>query len=373
MKFDNPERKGRRSTLRILLGILLLPVLPVGFNLFSGIEGVNPLTAPEPAANNPADTGSNSESSAQADQGQSTESVPGTEQPPAQQEQPQPIQPPAQEPQTNPLQAIGLDKFKTVEDLGNSYKNLESSYSKSQAELAQLRQQTAEMENLKATVEQLKAAQQQPPIPEQVQKTPEQIDAENTQLAEELINNPVATLDKIKEQIRNDLMNEVKKEVEPVKSKYEMEQKNADITRKANEFASAVDATGNQLHPEFSKPEIQQAMVEIFSKNPALVDDVDGFDIAYNYALGKNSQLLQGNAPAIDPNTILSDENFMKQAANHPKIIELATQKYLEQLKNGQPPPVISGSGGGSPSPQPAEAPKTIKEAGKLLRKALGI
>lgn len=278
-----------------------------------------------------------------------------------------PVEPVAPQP-TDVLTKLGLDKFKNVEALGNSYKHIEQLHSRTANENAQLKQQLAEM---KAQTEAAAAQQQQPAAPE---LTPEQLEEDNNALIEQLMNDPQKVLNRLRQEAADQAKKElesIKQQVEPIIEKSRKQDQQEQWNQKANEFATAVDPAGNLLHPEISRDEVRAGMIEAFNKFPGLAQFEDGFATAYKFALGELNDTV-GSTPAINPSALLDNDDFIKQAASNPKIMELATQKYLESIKSGNPPPIMGASVGSSPSALPENKPKSIAEGSKAFMKALG-
>ncbi len=367
-KFDNSKRWQN-----LLRTVLLAPFCLV----FPGVAAsVNPLTT---VTETPSPSGNMSEGG-----GAEPTSTEGQTAPP---EGTEPTETPINTPSgsTTPqpaeiLQKLGLDKFKDVEALGNSYKSIEQMHSKTANENAQLKAQRAQLETQLENMRLEAEARQQtaPPIAEPQALSPEDIEEENLRLAEQIMNDPRAFSAKLREEAKNEAMaaymkeiEGIKKQVAPIIEQNQRAEQQTAWNNRASEFAQAVDPSGNLIHPEVSRVEVREAMVEAFNKFPGLVQAEDGFDTAYRYALGELKTT--GHAPAIDPGKLLEDESFLKQAAANPKIMEMATKQYLESIKNGSPPPVMGASTGGSPSAIPENKPKTVAEGSNQLRRFLGL
>lgn len=371
-KLDN----SKSSVWRTLLKTVLLSPLCLAF---PGIDSAsNPLRM-EDTPNEP-DTGTIQEG--QSDQTQTE----GTEQKPTSTETPVvtlevPINTPSETatPQPNDvLKNLGLDKFKNVEALGNSYKIIEQMHSKTASENAQLK---AQLENFRLESENAKVTQveqQKQQLEASQVKSAEEIEEENLVIAEELMNNPLAAIEKIRSQIKDQIMKDVAKDVEGLKSqvtpiieKGKRDEYQSKVNSVAQEFANGVDFAGNRLHPYTEKEEVRTAMAEFLTKFPDLQTSSEGFDMAYKYAIGETNSY--GSSQAIDPQTLLSDDAFMKQAALNPKIIELAKNQYLSSIKNGNPPPIMGNAIGNTPAALPENKPKNITEATKSFKKMLGL
>ncbi len=340
------------------------------------VEGsVNPLLAetsaepsPDPAtppAIPPAET-------TPVEQGQSSEA--GTEQakPDAQQTEPkadqQTTEKPSETVQPNILKDLGLDKFKDIAALGNSYKHIEQLHSRTANENAELKKQIAE---LKA---QQDAKIQQEQVSQKPEPTPEQTEEENNKLIEQLMNDPRSVIERLRveaaEQAKHELES-IKQQVEPIIEKSKKQDAQERWNQLAAEFSTAVDPAGNLLHPEIKKQEVRDAMVQAYNRFPGLLDAENGLETAYKYALGELNDTV-GSVPAIDPQSLLDDEEFLKQAAANPKIIEMATQKYLETIKQGSPPVIMGKPVGSAPAAIPETKPKTIAESSRAFLKSMG-
>jgi hypothetical protein len=384
VRFDNSTRRINWKTL--LKAMLLGPC----FVVFNGPGGMtNPLLDTSSQGTTPEPTSTEGQSSQVEPTGTEPTTATVTTTEPAKTEpekQPEvPINTPTQDivdPVIGTLKELGLDKFKGIEPLAKSYKYVEQQNSKLSTENAQLK---AQSDNILRELEALKANQQvqqqtvQQPLQQTPQgMTPEQIEERNLQLAELVMNDPMAFMKQIQEEAKNQSLSEAEKkiaefkaQVEPYLQKSKQQEEQQIWNAKVQDFITVLDPAGNPLHPEMGKPEVQQAMAEIFNKIPNLHENPEALDVAYRYAIGQLST--PGNQTAIEPMKLFEDDNFVKQAAMNPKIMELAKAEYLKTIKNGNPPPVMGSTTTGTPSAIVQDKPKNIKEAGRQFLNSIGL
>lgn len=386
-EFDNPNgHKAMRTLLRILLMVITFPMTLV----FGGTAGANPIlssesapaAAPEPA---PAST-----------------DVPGSGTEPPAAGQP-PVTPPAagqsfqpfQAPGTGPLpgapapvdptalimqkfQAAGLTKFTDIDGFIKSYQGMEQLSGKHTAERTQFQTQ---LDNLTKQVTSLTSnpnpgqqpgqsplpGQQQPPA----QLSPDEIAAKNQAFVEKFMEDPFAALNEVLADNQNKLLNEG-----PLAKLVESQQRaelQETYNSKAKDFALQTDESGQYVHKELTRPEVQNAMAMAMDAMPALAESAAGFEIAYRFALGSLNAPAPAPAP-IDPATLVNDDNFINtHVMGNEKVMNMVVQSYLQKVKDGQPPITINSAAGGSPPAQPGESPKNTKDASNMIKRAWGL
>ena len=67
----------------------------------------------------------------------------------------------------------------------------------------------------------------------------------------------------------------------------------------------------------------------------------------------------------------LNDENSLDEIIGNEAVNRRVVENYLRSLKDGAKPAVLGNGGTAQPAAQPAYSPKTLKEAGELLKSAL--
>ncbi|AZV56074.1 hypothetical protein [Clostridium sp. AWRP] len=274
-------------------------------------------------------------------QPQSTEGNPQGEQTPNQ-------APAGEQPNQAPdnADALILGKFKSPEELANSYTNLEKMNTQTRQELAQAQQaaQAAEM-----AVEQMKQQMQGIVNPQQTQPqlTPEQ---QNEAFMNKFYENPTGTIQEMLKTI-------VEPQIQPIQQQMQAQQQQQAWNQAVGDFA--------QKTPDFDNWKGQ--MGQVLDANPNLADLAripNGLEIAYNMAKGQNYQ---------DPSSMLQNQDFVKQnILSNQDIKNQIIQEYLQGIQQGEKAPtVINGQANGSTVVVPEGKPQNMKDARAMAIKML--
>ena len=175
--------------------------------------------------------------------------------------------------------------------------------------------------------------------------TPEEIEEANTKMREAMLDNPIQFLKDRDAQVRDETKAAIMQEMQPLLDQFNNQQKAMTYNSMIDEFRA-------------NTPDYDQhvgAMSQFLAENPDLEEHPKALEIAYLAAKGK---------AAADPNTTGA------AALEDPTVQEAAVKAYLERLKNGQPPVIVSGTGNIG-SPTSVEKPKDIKEASRLFRQSM--
>jgi hypothetical protein len=131
-------------------------------------------------------------------------------------------------------------------------------------------------------------------------------------------------------------------------------------------FITATNENGELLYPDFEA--LAQQMSEEIKANPDWLEDGPKnlplvLKLAYRTVKGKS----------VDPSQLVNDENFVNNyILNNKELTQKIAQNYVQAVKSGQPPVVISGQPGGASPASPIDKPGDIKSAGKAMRKFYG-
>lgn len=272
-------------------------------------------------------------------QGQLPEGTPQGQQPNQASAGEQPVQ---QAP--NNADALILGKFKSPEDLANSYSNLERMNTQTRQELAQAQEIAQQAQ---AAVEQMKQQLQSVVNPQQPQLSQEQL---NEQFMNKFYENPTATIQEMLKSI-------IEPQIQPIQQQIQVQQQQQVWNQAVSNFA--------QKTPDFDQWKGQ--MGQVLDANPHLADLArvpNGLEIAYSMAKGQNYQ---------DPSTILQNQDFVKQnILGNQDIKNQIIQEYLQGLQQGsQAPTVINGQTNGSTPVVPEGKPQNMKEARAIAMKIL--
>jgi len=229
--------------------------------------------------------------------------------------------------------------------------------------------------NLNSELESLKAQQQQTQEKqEEKQPTPEELEELTEKELEFFNENPLEYKKKIIEQARaeieSNLTEKFQKEFGTVKEQFQAEQGLKQATQIIENFKTAVDDNGNLLHPDFDS--VINEMADVLNQFPQLKQDVsklpDALSLAYKAVKGTSTP-----AQKVDPAELVKNEEFLKSHIyNNEEIKKNFINDYVKQVKDGQPPIVMSGNQGGTSIITPEEKPKTIQDATRAARKHFG-
>lgn len=177
---------------------------------------------------------------------------------------------------------------------------------------------------------------------------PEEVEAINAKLRDEMLDNPLAFLEKYGEDIKTKLTAEFDSRLKP----YEEQALNA---QKSQQIAEAL-AQFKTTNPDFD--DHLDLISEYVAQRPHREDDPDFLADAYNYAKAKR-------APAP------SDDEFIAKAAQDDRVKQQIINEYMKSIRDGQPPVVISNVGATPVITPPTETAKSFKDAGKMARQML--
>ena len=98
---------------------------------------------------------------------------------------------------------------------------------------------------------------------------------------------------------------------------------------------------------------------------PELYDSEHGMEVAHHMARSRRYR---------SEKQMMEDDEFIKRAAENPKIKEKIIAEYLKEVaRGGEGAPATVGTGGRAAATGRKEAPKTLDEANKGLRRLLGL
>lgn len=113
-----------------------------------------------------------------------------------------------------------------------------------------------------------------------------------------------------------------------------------------------------------SASEYKSRMARILHENPDYILSPKCLEIAYS--LAKTEGLKQ-------PAELLKDQQFIDDyVLNDSRIKDIIINSYIKSLSRGELPKVISGNSAVHMATPKPDAPRTIKEAGRLAQKYLG-
>jgi hypothetical protein len=301
-----------------------------------------------------------------------------------QQQQPA-AQPPVQEPaQAPPAQVPGQgmqvpDKFKNpdgsinTEALMKSYVGMEEVLGRQGNQLGQIPQLQQELQQLRA---QLQPPAQAPPAqPEQAPEAPkfpwEDPGQDIESLNEEYFTNPAEAnqkmLQKTIQAFENKMMNTLQEALKPITPMVQERVRQQEFQRQTNDFAEQINQItgGDESHEFFQLQPQMQAIVqqygEAITKLPNAAEAI--------YKMAKGSLPSQPPAPTLEQ--MISDPAMVQKILAAPHIQAEARKMYVQDVKNGAPPIVMGGQGGGTPPASPSERPQSVREASAMFARSL--
>lgn len=263
------------------------------------------------------------------------------------------------------LNPTAAEKYKTPEAIAKSLLSQEKTMTQLFTEKAQA---AKTMENLNAELAKLREeATKTPPAPIQEQ-TPEQIAEANEKELAEMMDNPLA----YRKKLIDEAIEATKKATTDAIVSSDAVTKEA--TTLLTSFVNATDDVGNLLHPDFEA--YAQEMSDLINQFPELKANTaklgETMEFAYNYVKGQKAAAAPKVEP-VDPKTLLSDPEFLKNNVYNNEAIKTAFISTLAQdIRDGKPPVVISGQPGGTPPASPPKTPTSFKEAGDAAAKHYG-
>lgn len=254
------------------------------------------------------------------------------------------------DPNVDPSNGLILGKFKSMDELAQSYKNLEGFSTKNSQQMAELK---ASNDQLTAAVQQLStqnadnANAQQPESPE---GDPTNITTED--FMDSFYSNPQEAISKI---INDAIQKNVNPQIQPLIQKNQQQTEQENWNKNVSDFAGT--------HDDFHQ--MQPAMQEVLKQYPEMGNDPTGLEKVYQMARGSQYK---------DPNTILSDENFVNNnVMNNDAIKQKIINDYLQGIQqNNQAPNVISGQTGGNMQISPENKPQNMSDARQMVLKMFG-
>lgn len=178
--------------------------------------------------------------------------------------------------------------------------------------------------------------------------TPEELEEINSRLRDEMLDNPIAFLEKYGKDIEDKLKAEFEGRIKP----FEEQAQNA---QRSQEIAEAL-AAFKDAHLDFD--DHLDLISEYVTQRPHRENDPDLLADAYNYAKAQR---------ATEPN----EDEFISKAASDERVKQQVINEYLKGVRNGQPPAMVSSTGTSPVATPPLESPKDFKQAAALFTKQL--
>jgi len=290
-----------------------------------------------------------------------------------QQEQAPAATPTTQTPQQQqPEQGQGLilGRFKSPEELANSYTQLQELLGKQGNELGMLRQQLQQ-----TPVPQAGQAPQAPQTPEapkfpwEVEMTP----AEKEAALEEYYANPLEAQAKRDQQTMKALEHRISqmvgKALEPLAPVTQKFQEDQQVQQFSNQIAEHTSIPGNEDFFDL-EPQIQR-IYEQFGDQIMQVPNA----VAMIHMMARGLAAKETPPPTPPPTheEILADPEFRKKILSDPALKQQIAQQYAQEIVNGGTPPVVIGSqAGGTPVAAATDKPRSVKDASAIFRRNLG-
>jgi len=309
-------------------------------------------------------------------------------QPPAEaippQEQPQ--QTPAPTPEIEPL--VIPDKFKNPdgtinsEALMRSYVGLEQVLGRQGSQLGQMSQLQNELNQYRALVTQarLQAQQQsaqnaQPVEPKPEPKFPwetEMTQEERDSFQEEFLEDPVSALTKRDQQTAQAIESKFQKMLEQVINPLEPVIQEHRFNQEVRHYSNRLMTLAEQNPDIYDLKPAMEVIAGSLGREALRAMEQSGQDpLQVVYEAAKKLHRPTQPAPPT-PEQLLSDQNFRQQIIQNPEIKNEILKSHMQTVQQGKPPQLVGSQPGGVPTPTPAIAPKSAKEAGTMLRRQFG-
>ena len=280
---------------------------------------------------------------------------------------------PAKEPTKSELDVVmeeikkinpkAAEKYNSPESIAKAIINQEKTITnlfqtKAQLE-GQLNNLTSEIEKTKIQP-QVSQEKETPPAP-----TPEELEELKSKELELMMEDPLEYKKNLLELAKKQILEEVRQEFKPVNEYVESEQNEREASSFIENFSTATNEHGELLHPDFND-ELAGKMAEFLRENPMLTEDKsrlgNALEIAYKVCTAQKT-------PSLDPVQLLSDEEFVNQhILSNETIKQKFIKGYVQSVKDGQPPVLISRQPGGASPASPIEKPITLKDASKAAK-----
>ena len=137
-------------------------------------------------------------------------------------------------------------------------------------------------------------------------------------------------------------------------------------TQQRNLRQRMIDRSWKQYAGEHADlAEMMEDIQAVMKDMPELYDSERGMEVAHHMARSRRYK---------SEKQMMEDDEFIKRAAENPKIKEKIIADYLKEVaRGGEGAPATVGTGGRAAAAGRKEAPKTLDEANKGLRKLLGL
>jgi len=311
---------------------------------------------------------------------------PPAEATPPQQNQPQPQDTPAPILETEPL-AIP-DKFKNPdgtinsEALMRSYVGLEQVLGRQGSQLGQMSQLQNELNQYRALVTQarLQAQQQsaqnaQPAEPKPEPKFPwetEMTQEERERFQEEFLEDPVSALTKRDQQTAQAIESKFQKMLEQVINPLEPVIQEHRFNQEVRHYSNRLMTLAEQNPDIYDLKPAMEVIAGSLGREALRAMEQSGQDpLQVVYEAAKKLHRPTQPAPPT-PEQLLSDQNFRQQIIQNPEIKNEILKSHMQTVQQGKPPQLVGSQPGGVPTPAPAIAPRSAKEAGTMLRRQFG-
>lgn len=246
------------------------------------------------------------------------------------------------------INSNAAEKYKTPEALAETVVNQEKTITNLFQDRAQLTQQ---LNNLRAEIEALKGQHQQPQ--QQIQQQSDEFEnLDGQDFMDKFYEDPKGFLAKFAEKV-------AKKAIEPY----------LNPLKPVIEQQQDIEAWNHAVNN----------MLEI---DPDMVNHIDGMRQYLN-----DNGLVNSKEPqkavvrayietlknkAVDVNALLQDQNFIQERIlKNPDIVNAVLKAHMQEVKNSQPPPAITGSGNGQPLAMPPKKANSMNEALKQFESML--
>jgi hypothetical protein len=203
-------------------------------------------------------------------------------------------------------------------------------------------------------VEAMKAQAPLTPEVNEPELTPEQLEEANAMKRDAFLDDPTKFLEDFKAEVLSEAENGFSEKLAPYEEREKRDQAAREFTDKVDAFKAST--------PDFG--EYVDDMAAYLDERPHLEALPDALEIAYDAVKGRRGI---PEAPAVDQP---GSEEYITKASSDPAVMEAVKKAYLQELKDGQPPVVVKGTGNLGMPTTPTK-PKSIKEASSMFNQSM--
>lgn len=190
-------------------------------------------------------------------------------------------------------------------------------------------------------------------------------DINSNEFYEKFTENPGEAISDIANALADQKVRELTAQLQPV-----IDQSNQ--MREEQRTTDAIRRFAEQGYDDFN--DYRDDMINFMRERQLPTDDPSSYENAYNFAKVRrlqqqNEALSQNQGKTLDD--YLQEDDARSRIAADDQIKRMVIEEYLNSLKNGQSPQVITGGSGIAPAASSQNRINSIKEAGQLFKNSM--